>query len=76
MWILQRLLRIPWVDKVANKEMLRRAEVDREIFQMIKQPRAHQLASGGATFIHAKVHCPPLLSRSLSQHRSAVASLR
>lgn len=43
MWTLRRLLRIPWVDRVTNEEVLRRAGVERELLTTIKQRKTSYL---------------------------------
>ena len=37
MWFLRRILRISWVDKVTNEEVLRRAGMQRELIQHIRK---------------------------------------
>lgn len=43
MWTLRRMLRIPWTDRVTNAEVLERAEVDRELLNIVKKRKAEYL---------------------------------
>lgn len=43
MWILRRLLKIPWTAHVTNEEVLRRAQCDRELLHIIKQRKTAYL---------------------------------
>lgn len=39
MWIYRSLLKIPWTDRVTNKEILRRMHLDRLLFKTIKKSK-------------------------------------
>ena len=41
MWFLRRILRISWVDKVSNEEVLRKAGKQRELLQHIRKRLGH-----------------------------------
>ena len=43
MWILRRLLKIPWTAHVTNEEVLRRAQCERELLQMVKRRKTAYL---------------------------------
>ncbi|KAK9879106.1 hypothetical protein WA026_003946 [Henosepilachna vigintioctopunctata] len=43
MWTLRRLLKIPWVDRITNEEVLRRAGVERVLLKNIKQRKISYL---------------------------------
>ena len=43
MWFLRRLLKVPWIEKVSNDEVLRRAGVDRELMGTIKRRKISYL---------------------------------
>lgn len=43
MWTLRRLLRIPWTEHATNDEVLRRARVDRQLMDTVKQRKVSYL---------------------------------
>lgn len=43
MWVLRRLLKIPWTARVSNNEVLERAECERELLQTIKERKTSYL---------------------------------
>ena len=46
MWFFRRRLRISWMDKVTNKEVLRRDEVHRELLQQVRKRQMAFLGQG------------------------------
>ena len=43
MWCLRRLLKIPWVDHITNEEVLRRANTQRKLLDLVKQRKVSYL---------------------------------
>lgn len=43
MWTLRRLLRIPWTDHLTNQEVLRRAGVERQLLNIVRQKKVSYL---------------------------------
>lgn len=43
MWILRRLLKIPWVEHVTNQQVLQRANTDRQLLDIVKQRKTSYL---------------------------------
>ena len=51
MWFLRRMLRISWIDKVSNEEVLRKARVKRNLMKVIRKKQmqflGHAMRSKG-----------------------------
>ncbi|XP_072386768.1 putative uncharacterized transposon-derived protein F52C9.6 isoform X1 [Diabrotica undecimpunctata] len=58
MWSLRRMMRIPWVDRVRNDDVLKRAGVERELFKLIKKRKIGYL---GHILRGAKYEIPQLI---------------
>ena len=43
MWVYRRILKIPWMAKISNEEVLRRVNRDRELFNIIKKRKTAYL---------------------------------